>query len=213
MAKMTNELIHISDRLSTYSSKDLAGGPGEDLTPAATLMPLFYKDGELNVLFTKRAQNLKVHRGEISFPGGRLDYTDSSLLACALRETHEEIGVQPEQVHIIGRLDETPVITYYRITPFVGVIPYPFEFVLSEAEIDSLVIIPLSHFLNPACHRLGINDWAGYKVPIHFYDVLGEVVWGATGRIMTTFLKVCYDYVPPKYAEFLTRYKDPLVKR
>ena len=106
---------------------------------AAVLVPLFAKDGRRHVLLTKRSELVEHHRGEISFPGGKLDPTDPNLLCCALRETAEEIGLAPEHVRIIGELDDSyTVATNFRVVPFVGAIPHPYEFVPSIREIAGL---------------------------------------------------------------------------
>lgn len=192
----------IRRRLEGYRATDMIHHTGR-FTPSAVLMPLFNEDGRLHVLFTKRTLTLKYHKGQISFPGGALDPSDESCLDCALRETHEEIGLPPEQVEVLGRLDETPVVSNYRITPFVGLIPHPFPFKPNEEEIDRLIVVPLDDFMNPDIHRMVVNEFLGQLLPIHFYDVAGESIWGATARILTNFLEVCFDYRAPLYARFL----------
>ena len=99
------------------------------------------------------------HKGQISFPGGACEPEDTGLLATALRETEEEIGVPLETVEVLGALDDFPTITSFVVTPFVGVIPYPFAYVLNEDEVDSVIEVPISFLLdpdNPTCGKEGI---------------------------------------------------------
>ena len=101
------------------------------LTCAAVLVPLLVRDGEWCVLVTRRTQHVGHHKGQMSFPGGACDAADAHLEATALRETYEEIGIPPEAVEVLGLLDDLPTITDFVITPFVGVIPYPFPYRLN----------------------------------------------------------------------------------
>jgi 8-oxo-dGTP pyrophosphatase MutT (NUDIX family) len=111
--------------------KNLAAEPEQtsvsvNLTPAAVLLPLLHKDEELHILFTKRTQTVKAHKGQVSFPGGVRDPDDESLLKTALREAQEEIGLRPEDVEILGALDPiTTVTTDFLVYTFVGQIPFP----------------------------------------------------------------------------------------
>ena len=108
--------------------------PPEGMTIAAVLVPLFSVEGKRHVLLTKRSQAVEHHKGEISFPGGKLDPDDADLLSCALRETDEEVGIKPSDVRIIGELDDFyTVATRYVVAPFVGVIPYPYD-VFAQAD-------------------------------------------------------------------------------
>lgn len=161
-----------------------------DLKPAAVLVPLFVKEGEHHLLFTKRTDNLRNHPGQISFPGGRHDDTDESLLATALRETEEEIGLKREHVEVLGELDDMMTITQYRITPYVGVIPYPYQFQPNTMEIERIIEVPIKLFLEP--QRLEIQQRAVFKntVDVYYYHVADEPIWGATARIVKHLLEV-----------------------
>ena len=103
------------------------------LAPAAVILPLYQKDGEYHILFTKRTEHLEYHKGQVCFPGGGCDEQDKSLVDTALRETFEEIGVRPLDVEILGQLDNMGTVSSsFLITPFVGLIPYPYEFVVNR---------------------------------------------------------------------------------
>ncbi len=120
---------HLKRNLSTRVKKTLTD---KKLKPAAVLVPLFYDGNEFHILLTRRSENVPHHKGQISFPGGQPHKKDSDLLQTALRESWEEIGLKPEDVQVIGELDDTPTLTSgFIITPFVGIIPYPYSFKLN----------------------------------------------------------------------------------
>ncbi|HEO65989.1 MAG TPA: CoA pyrophosphatase [Spirochaetes bacterium] len=172
--------------------------PPSDLVPAAVLIPLLYIDDALHILFTKRSQQVEHHKGEISFPGGTLDDTDSSLLGCALRECHEEIGLLPEDTHIIGLLDDfRTVVTHFVVTPFVGHIPHPYPFQVSAYEIDELIFIPISSLLDPSNYarkdKMGAD---GHLYHLDYFYYQEHTIWGATGFILKQFLELVYQFSP-----------------
>ena len=157
---------------------------------AAVLFPLLNKDGEVHILFTKRTQTVRVHKGQISFPGGVRDRADEDLLATALREADEEIGLRLEDVEILGSLEPVETVTSgFLVHTFVGLIPYPYPFQLNSREVAKILTVPLSFVANPANWReffsnLSDRPFEGFSVPY------GEhVIWGATARILRFFLK------------------------
>lgn len=164
---------------------------------SAVLMPLFMKNGEWHVLFTLRSANLPTHKSQISFPGGGLEEGEKALDA-ALRESKEEMGIESEDVDVLGRLDEITTITKYRITPFVGVIPYPYNFTVNTAEIAEVIELPLEMFLNPKVFRKD-ESWTfnDSRYAVYFFDVAGYTIWGATAKILKQFLEVAMDWVEP----------------
>ena len=110
---------------------------GRELTEAAVLVPIFYKDGEYNILFTQRSDQVPHHKGQISFPGGARSEVDASLLDTALRESCEEIGLKASDADVVGELDDTPTTTSsFNISPFVAFVPHPYNFALNPYEID-----------------------------------------------------------------------------
>src|SRR5512136_1188281 len=118
---------------------------------AAVLVPLFKKGEDCHLLFTKRSDQVKYHKGEISFPGGVVDEEDLELINTALREAHEEIGLKENDVQIVGILDDIVTITEFIVTPIVGLLPHPYPFKVSEREISELIEVPLSSLLDGNC--------------------------------------------------------------
>jgi len=155
---------------------------------AAVLVPLFQKDGDCHLLFTKRSEEVKYHKGEISFPGGVVDEEDKELINTALREAHEEIGLKESDVQIIGVLDDIVTITEFIVTPIVGLFPYPYLFKVSEAEIAELIEVPLSFLLDENCFSEREIFRGGRNEVVYSYQYGKHIIWGATARILKQFL-------------------------
>ena len=163
------------------------------LAPAAVILPLYQKDGEYHILFTKRTENLEYHKGQICFPGGARDEEDKSLEDTALRETFEEIGVRPLDVEILGQLDNMGTVSSsFLITPFVGLIPYPCEFVVNRDEIEEVVRVPISALLDKDNYWEEFQVHQGKNHLVCFYQYQGKVIWGATARILKQFLDLVF---------------------
>ena len=155
---------------------------------AAVLVPLFKKGGDCHLLFTKRSDQVKYHKGEISFPGGVVDEEDLELVSTALREAHEEIGLKRSDVQIIGILDDIMTITQFIVTPIVGLFPYPYPFKVSEVEIAELIEVPLSSLLGEECFSEKEIIRGGQKEVVYAYQYGKHIIWGATARILKQFL-------------------------
>lgn len=149
------------------------------------LVPLFESGGAMHLLLTKRAEKVEYHKGQISFPGGRQEDGDADLLETALRETHEEIGLAPSEVEVLGRLDEIEVIASgFAVTPFVGLVPPPVDLRPNPDEIAEIVAVPLASFLDPANLRVEHVVREGRLVELVYYENISHMVWGATARII-----------------------------
>jgi 8-oxo-dGTP pyrophosphatase MutT (NUDIX family) len=160
----------------------------EGLRSAAVLAPFYLNPDGLSLIFTKRTEHLDQHSGQISFPGGRRDPEDANRLGTALRETHEEIGVRPEDVEVWGRLNQEATITKFSVSPFVGAIPYPYDFKLNHHEVERLIIVPLDHLLDPANFQVEDFPWEGRIYKTYRYPYQGDVIWGATARMVYNLL-------------------------
>jgi 8-oxo-dGTP pyrophosphatase MutT (NUDIX family) len=168
--------------------RDLPGMDAAQFTEAAVLVPLTEIDRELHVVFTLRAEAMRKHSGEVSFPGGRADASDPDLVHTALREAREEINLAPEAVRIYGALVQMPTITGYQVTTFVGEFDQPYELVANPKEIATIFSAPLALLADPAIHRVEEREWQGVVYPLHFFEVDGHVIWGATGYMVRLFL-------------------------
>jgi 8-oxo-dGTP pyrophosphatase MutT (NUDIX family) len=155
---------------------------------AAVLVPLFQKGEGCHLLFTKRSEEVKYHKGEISFPGGVVDEEDSELISTALREAFEEIGLKESDVQIIGVLDDIVTITEFIVTPIVGLFPYPYPFKVSEAEIAELIEVPLASLIDEDCFSEREIPRGGQKEIVYAYQYGKHIIWGATARILKQFL-------------------------
>ena len=175
----------IRKKLSSRQRKVIEHPP---FSHAAVLVPLFQKDGDCHLLFTKRSEEVKYHKGEISFPGGVVDEEDRELINTALREAHEEIGLKESDVQIMGVLDDIVTITEFIVTPIVGLFPYPYLFKISEVEIAELIEVPLSFLLAEDNLREKEIFRGGQKEVVYAYQYGKHTIWGATARILKQFL-------------------------
>jgi len=154
------------------------------LIESAVLVALTEKDNQLNILFTKRAQHLKHHGGQISFPGGKVERSDRDLTATALREAQEEIGLASINVNVIGQLHPYQTITGFCITPIVALFNAESEMSIDTNEVDELFYVPFQHFLDNQQHyAIDVqHDTGNHKV--HFMPYKQHNIWGATAAIL-----------------------------
>jgi len=151
----------------------------ENLKTSAVLIPLFYNQGQYYVLFTERSDEVNFHKGQVCFPGGTQEPSDSSLLQTALREIEEEISLKAKDVEILGELDDSITLTSnYVISPFVAFIPHPYPFKAEGREIREIFSVPLSFLMNEA----------NFKQDSYAYEYEGHIIWGATAWILKQFI-------------------------
>ena len=183
-----DELVRVTrERLRQRRRRVVPPGP---LVRAAVLVPIVERD-EAHLVFAQRTDRVGHHAGQISFPGGRIDPGDADDLAAALREAHEEVGLEPARVEPLGLLDDTETFaTQYVITPFVGVVRGPVVWQPDGAEIEKVIEVPVDALLDGGAFR--VERWArnGVERDVYFYDYRGTTIWGATARILKTYLDV-----------------------
>ena len=161
------------------------------LVPAAVLVPIYCKRGQYHILLTKRTETVKTHKGQISFPGGVYEEQDRTLVNTALRESTEEIGLMAEDAEILGELDDgISIESNYSISPFVGLIPWPYQFKLNEEETEEIIEVPISILLDKNYSRQKIKTLDGKEVTSYSYNYQGKIIWGATARILNQFLDI-----------------------
>jgi 8-oxo-dGTP pyrophosphatase MutT (NUDIX family) len=161
--------------------------PKEDLRESAVLIPICWDKSEPYIIVTMRSMNVEHHKGEISFPGGRAEPDDEGLIHTALREAHEEIGLRQDEVDVLGILDDHISIMGYHITPVVGSVPYPYEFVINS-ESETLLYVPLRQALMDTVWMAEKTSFMGREINIYYLEIDGGVVWGATARMLKHFV-------------------------
>ncbi len=161
--------------------------PKENLRESAVLIPICFDEDGPSIVVTKRSMNVEHHKGEISFPGGGAEPEDDSLVATALREANEEIGLLPPDVDVLGLLDDHISIMGFHITPVVGTIPCPYNFTINS-ESETLLHVPLRHALTDTSWMAEKSTFMGRDINIYFLEIEGGVVWGATARMLKHFI-------------------------
>jgi 8-oxo-dGTP pyrophosphatase MutT (NUDIX family) len=193
---ITEELISQRLREAIEAAGPSTDGYAEiDLTDetrlkcAAVLVPLLWEADKWHLLFTRRTERVESHKGQVSFPGGGCDEGETTPEATALRETEEELGIAANRIRILGRLTNMITISSFRVTPVVGVIPWPTVLRVGQDEVERVFTIPLPWLADSR------NRWEftmpgrkRFLIAYHPYD--GELLWGATARMTVDFLKV-----------------------
>lgn len=184
--------VRLRGRTPVAPRSDYDLGPYSDGTPpwvnnpkpAAVLVPIIERRNQLSVVLTKRTHDLSTHAGQIAFPGGRIDATDPTPIDAALREAHEEVGLHPRHVDVVGHLDEYRTGTGFIITPVVGFVPASSVFTPNPAEVEEVFEVPLDFLLDPANRQRHAREWAGHIR--HFYAMpYGDYyIWGATAGMI-----------------------------
>jgi len=167
--------------------------PNTRLKNAAVLVPLTYVQNEWHLLFTRRTDRVHSHKGQVSFPGGASDEGETTPEQTALREADEEIGLRPSDVKVLGRLSQLITISSFRVTPIVGVIPWPYTFKVAGVEVARVFTIPLLWLSDVNNYwEFSLRDSDQSLIAYHPYD--GELLWGATARMTVTFLKTIESF-------------------
>ena len=162
--------------------------PETRLKCAAVLLQLTYYKNEWHVLYTRRTDRVESHKGQVSFPGGACDEGETTPEQTALREADEEIGMKPNDVKVLGRLSRLITISSFRVSPIVGVIPWPYAFKVAGVEVARVFTIPLLWLANRNNYwEFSLRESERSLIAYHPYD--GELLWGATARMTVNFLK------------------------
>jgi 8-oxo-dGTP pyrophosphatase MutT (NUDIX family) len=163
----------------------------EKMKISAVLVPIFLKAGQYHLLFIQRTERVKEHKGQISFPGGAYEKADRILLNTALREAEEEIGLTPGDVDVLGELDDVVTASSnYVISPFVGLIPYPYKFKPDKWETEELIEVPISVLQSKDCFSESIVKLNGLEIDTGFFKCRDKIIWGATSKILKQFLEI-----------------------
>lgn len=179
----------ITEKLSRLA----ATGPqetGHDLRAAAVLLPLLDRASGIALLLTQRTQHLHHHPGQVGLPGGMIEATDRGPVAAALRETHEEIGIRPDQVEVIAQLESIDTRTGFRVTPVVGFVAPDAELRLDSFEVDSVFEVPLEFLLDARNYQRRSRHFPGVgEASFYQLDFDNRVIWGATAQIVANFAR------------------------
>lgn len=162
-----------------------------ELRRACVLVPLIRTNGSWSLLFTRRAENLAAHSGQIAFPGGGVE-PGEELPDAAIREAHEEVGIPPAVVELIGRLDDVVTNSGFLVTPFVGVIHEPIEYVMQESEVVEVFEVPVDALLDPSEPEVRYVVHGNREYPAYFYPYGRYEIWGLTGRMLKSFLDIVW---------------------
>lgn len=157
---------------------------GQVLRPAAVLIAVVTRPEGPQVILTKRSSQLKHHPGQVAFPGGKVESDDASPAHAALRESQEEVGLDPAQVRILGALPKHQTVTNFNVVPFVAVVDGAFTARPEWGEVDEVFEVPLSYLLRPENYRVEQRNWLGQ--PRRYYTVPWGpyYIWGATARML-----------------------------
>ena len=161
------------------------------LIRAGVLIPLLMRGDTLEMLLTRRTDTVLTHKGQISFPGGQREDADAETVETALRESYEEIGLEPSRVRVLGELDDVfTAVSSFVITPVVGLVDGGIDDLrLAPDEVKSVLMVPVNRLLDPDVHTSEARSVGEQQYRIHYYTIGDDVIWGATGRIVYQFLK------------------------
>jgi len=174
----------IRDCLASLNHRKLTSGFARE---AAVLMPVFEWEHEFHFLLTRRTEQVQTHKGQISFPGGMRE-GEEDLITTALRETFEEVGIEPNRIEPLGRFHDYISVTNYRVTPFAGFIDGPFTTIPQVHEVAEILQVPFRVFLEPDRLHTERRIILGKEETVYFYSYGTHQIWGLTARIIKDFL-------------------------
>jgi 8-oxo-dGTP pyrophosphatase MutT (NUDIX family) len=159
--------------------------------PSAVLIPMYQKQGHYYIVLIRRTENVKDHKGQVSFPGGARDINDRTLLHTAVRESREEIGLRMKDIEVIGELDdEITTTSNYIVTPFVAIISWPYRFKKNKDEVAEIIQVPIEALLEKGRLKKSSETLNDQPIESYTYNYRGKVIWGATARILKKLLDI-----------------------
>ncbi len=187
--------------VAAYESERIDDQPHD----ASVVVPIVERDVEHALLVTKRADHLGEHPGQMSFPGGGAEPQDESPLDTAAREADEEIGLEADELAVVGTLDDISTITEYAVTPFVATIPDR-RYVPNDHEVAEIAVLPLERILDPDNYEFERRRHPAHEtVIVHYFHVDGYTVWGATARILVQLLELATPFRAPSLTDSETK--------
>ncbi len=159
------------------------------LRPAAVLVAVIDRPDEPSVLFTRRATHLRAHAGQVSFPGGRSEPEDAGPAQTALRESFEEVGLEPDRVELVGYLDDYPTVTRFLVTPVVGVVEPGASFRADRSEVEAVFEVPLAFLLDARNYERRTILRGQRRLPYWALEHEGNTIWGATAGMLHNLLE------------------------
>ncbi len=166
--------------------------------PSAVLVPLIDTENGHELIFTVRTSKVQKHKGEISFPGGAYEKEhDQSLQATAIREAREEINLSPNQVTILGELDDFCTMTGYSIHPVVGHVSPPYDYQIEKTEVAEVFTVPLDFFKDPAHFEEKIMPFGDWQYAVYYFRTNTHTIWGATAHIVVNFFEAALNFPMP----------------
>lgn len=185
LTALRTALGHDTARSSDFDlNPDVVLPAGRKLRPAGVLVPIQLVQDVPYVILTKRASHLKHHPGQIAFPGGKQDETDVDVIAAALREAREEIGLPTENTTVLGTLPSHETVTSFCVTPVLAHVKHPFKVVAEPGEVEEVFSVPLDHVTNPNNYSIQSRRWMGHKRSYFTVPFGSYYIWGATARIL-----------------------------
>ena len=176
------DMTDISKRMPDRVTRAL----GNNLRPAGVLIPIIERRDALRVLLTERSADLRHHAGQVSFPGGGMESHDADIIATALREAHEEVGIEPHDVDIAGFLKPTPTVTGFAVTPIVGFVRETFSLNIDPTEVEKAFEVPLDFLMDYRNEEHTQREFEGVMIPVVTFHYEGHRIWGATANMLIT---------------------------